>query len=96
MKKLLEESPPSFIRGDIGQINDLYRAIEKLMKITGEYVSKGKLFTEMENMKDANVNGERYMRSKDVKKMAQEVTSSVVAEVVTDYLYEENEGIKRS
>ena len=66
------------------------------MKITGEYVSKGKLFTEMENMKDANVNGERYMRSKDVKKMAQEVTSSVVAEVVTDYLYEENEGIKRS
>ena len=57
-------------------------------------MSKGKMFNEMKSMPHANSNGERYMRSKDVKNMAQEVASSVVAEVVTDYGYEENEGTK--
>ena len=52
------------------------------------------MFNEMKSMPHANSNGERYMRSKDVKNMAQEVASSVVAEVVTDYGYEENEGTK--
>ena len=45
------------------------------------------MFNEMKNMPNVDANGERFMRSEDVKKMAQEVGNSVVAQATTDYGY---------
>ena len=67
--------------------------MERKLSITGHFVSKGKLFTEMENMPGLDPMGERFMRSDDVKRMSQEVSSSVVAEATTDYGYVPREGM---
>ena len=57
------------------------------IQITGSSISSGKLFTKLENMRNLDENGTRFLSSEDMKKIASESTFSLLASVTRDSNY---------
>lgn len=69
------------------QANSIHFFFSVQVDITGEDVTRGKLYSQLLNLPGGAAAGARYLSSEDVSRLARETTSSVVASVVTDVDY---------
>ena len=64
-----------------------HQSSRRNIEITGSMISNGKLFTKLENMPNMTNKSERYISSDDMKNIASETVSNLVATVTRDSNY---------
>ncbi len=88
LAETMRQHPRSFYGFTMEYIINGQRSARRQVQITGESVTSGRLFAQLENMPGAPAaDGTRYLNSEDLNKVVHETTMNVVASVVSDSDY---------
>ena len=83
----MRQNPHKFNSFDVQYVVNGQKSARRELTITGEQISQGNLFTRLQNMNGGQGVDERYLKSDDVKILAEETVSSIRASLVTDASY---------
>lgn len=84
LKTAMQTNPRIFSAIELEYIINGQKSSRRSLTVTGTHLLKGRLFTKMASQSPSN---ERYLQADDVKTIASESVSNVIASVVTDASY---------